>query len=121
MIFVRSFQIKSRSPRLKEDLLIAWKGLGYYSRAKNLKKAAMYLVENFSGDFPESIEELKLIPGIGPYTASAIFAIGQNKRALAVDANLERVLCRYYGIKSEKGDKLKNLFRKNLKIKKFFN
>ena len=103
--------VTALSEAKEEDLLIAWKGLGYYSRAKNLKKAAVYLVENFSGEFPESIDELKLIPGIGPYTASAIYAIGQNKRALAVDANLERVLCRYYGIKSEKGDKLKKIIQ----------
>jgi len=109
--------VKSLANAKEEDLLIAWKGLGYYSRAKNLKKAAMYLVENFSGEFPESIEQLKLIPGIGPYTASAIFSIGQNKKALAIDANLERVLCRYYGIKSEKGDKLKKLIHQKFEDK----
>ena len=116
--FCKKFpNIKSLAEATEDDLLMAWKGLGYYSRAKNLKKAAIYLVENFSGEFPDSIEELKLIPGIGPYTASAIFSIGQNKKALAVDANLERVLCRYYGIKSEKGDKLKKNIHQKFKDK----
>lgn len=91
----------------EEDLLIAWKGLGYYQRAKNLKKAAEYIRDELNGNFPEGACDLQKIPGIGPYTSSALVSIGMNQKALAVDANLERVLARYYGIKTYKGPKLK--------------
>ena len=91
----------------EEDLLIAWKGLGYYQRAKNLKKAAEYIRLELNGEFPSSIDDLQKIPGIGPYTSSALISIGMNQKALAIDANLERVLARYYGLKNYKGVKLK--------------
>lgn len=91
----------------EEELLIAWKGLGYYQRAKNLKKAAEYIRLELNGEFPSSIDDLQKIPGIGPYTSSALISIGMNQKALAIDANLERVLARYYGLKNYKGVKLK--------------
>lgn len=97
----------------EEELLIAWKGLGYYRRAKNLLKASRYLLKNFDGDFPMDRDKLLKVPGIGPYTASALRAIGKDEVDLAVDANLERVLARYYGIKVEKGLKLqKDIYKK---------
>ena len=120
--FCKKFpDIASLAKASEEELLIQWKGLGYYQRAKNLKKAAIYLVENFEGDFPESIEDLMSVPGIGPYTASAIFAIGMNKKSLPVDANLERVLARIYGIDSEKGEKLKKVLREKFLKKEILN
>jgi A/G-specific adenine glycosylase len=90
----------------EEELLIAWKGLGYYRRARNLKKIAEYLLRNVKGEFPKTTQELQSIPGIGPYTSQAIVAIGRDERGLAVDANLERVISRLYGLKEEKGLKL---------------
>ena len=107
-LFINKFpSIKSLGNSTEEELLEAWKGLGYYQRAKNLKKAAKYIDAELGGRFPESIEGLQQIPGVGPYTSSAILSIGMDKKALAVDANLERVLARYYGIEIEKGVKLK--------------
>ena len=57
--------IKSLAKATEEDLLAAWKGLGYYSRAKNLKKAAIFIEENHGGQFPSDINELQKIPGVG--------------------------------------------------------
>ncbi len=76
------------------------------ARARNLKKACGHFFENFGGDIPLDFEILVSAPGIGDYTANAILAIGANKKALALDANLERVLSRLYGLKIKKGPKL---------------
>ncbi|MCO4792554.1 MAG: A/G-specific adenine glycosylase [Bacteriovoracaceae bacterium] len=98
--------IKSLADATEEQVTMSWKGLGYYRRARNLRKAAIDIQNNFKGKIPTNYESLLEINGIGPYTASALIGIGKNKRALAVDANLERVLARIYGIKIEKGPKL---------------
>ena len=98
--------IEALSKTSEEEICIAWKGLGYYRRARNLRKAAIGIVEDFQGKIPLDFEKLKTIPGIGEYTASALLAIGANKKALAIDANLERVLSRLYRISVEKGPKL---------------
>jgi len=82
----------------EEELLVAWKGLGYYRRARNLKKIAEAIARDHRGKFPPEIDLLQTIPGIGPYTANALVAMGMDRPALAVDANLERVLARYYGV-----------------------
>jgi A/G-specific adenine glycosylase len=96
----------------EEELTVAWKGLGYYRRARNLKKIAEAIVHDYGGEFPNDLEALQLIPGIGPYTASAILAIGMDLPALAVDANLERVIARLYGLKVEKGPRLQKQIQK---------
>lgn len=90
----------------EEQILIDWKGLGYYRRAKNLLKVSKEIQTKFKGKIPTDFDELISIPGIGPYTANALIAIGANEKALCVDANLERVLARVYGIKELKGPKL---------------
>ena len=90
----------------ESELLVAWKGLGYYRRARNLKKIAEAIARDHRGEFPSGTEHLQNIPGIGPYTSNALVAIGMDKRGLAVDANLERVIARLYGLKTPKGLKL---------------
>lgn len=105
----------------EEELTVAWKGLGYYRRARNLKKIAEAIVNEHGGEFPKTSEELQLIPGIGPYTAGAIMAIGMDERALAVDANLERVIARLYGMKEEKGLKLQKKILELFAAGKIFN
>lgn len=90
----------------EEQVCISWKGLGYYRRARSLRNVAIQVVENFKGQIPTNIDDLQTLKGIGPYTANAIVAIGADKKALAVDANLERVLARFYGVEVEKGPKL---------------
>ena len=72
-----------------------WEGLGYYSRARNLKKAASEIVG--AGRFPETAAELKKLPGIGPYTAGAVASIAFGQKAAAVDGNVLRVMSRIYG------------------------
>ncbi len=98
--------IKSLAEATEEEMLMAWKGLGYYRRAKNLKLIAEKIQSDFNGKIPEDIEILTSIKGIGPYTANAILAIGMDKRALAIDANLERVIARLFALKDSKGTKL---------------
>ncbi len=98
--------IESLANSTEEQVCISWKGLGYYRRARSLRNVAIQVVEDFAGQIPTTIDELQSLKGIGPYTANAIVAIGADKKALAVDANLERVLARFYGIDIEKGLKL---------------
>jgi A/G-specific adenine glycosylase len=83
-----------------DDVLKAWAGLGYYARARNLHKCAIEVAETHHGTFPDSEEELLSLPGIGPYTAAAIAAIAFDRRAAAVDGNVERVLSRYFAIET---------------------
>lgn len=105
--FLKRFpDLESLARASEEELTVAWKGLGYYRRARNLKKIAEEIVFNHKGEFPADVETLMQIPGIGPYTANALVGIGMDKRALAVDANLERVIARLLNLKTEKGLKL---------------
>lgn len=78
------------------ELLKMWQGLGYYSRARNLKKAAQACMEQYGGQLPETKEELKKLPGIGDYTAGAIASICYGHRVSAIDGNVIRVVSRYY-------------------------
>ncbi len=78
-----------------EDVLKAWAGLGYYSRARNLKKCADVLVADYGGTFPTTFEALKKLPGIGDYTASAIASIAFGEIVPVIDGNVERVMSRH--------------------------
>lgn len=77
-----------------EDVMAAWAGLGYYSRARNLLAAARDVVGKYGGQFPEAEVDLRALPGIGPYTAAAISSIAFGRRAVVVDGNVERVMAR---------------------------
>ena len=83
------------------DVLSAWAGLGYYARAHNLHACAMAVVERHGGHFPDTEENLRTLPGIGAYTAGAIAAIAFDRRAVAVDGNVERVVTRLFAIEDE--------------------
>lgn len=117
---VRFPTLKSLSAATEDELLVAWKGLGYYRRARNLKKIAEALASDHGGEFPHDLEALMEIPGIGPYTANALVGIGMDKRALAVDANLERVIARLLNLKTEKGPKLQKEIQALFVNKKIF-
>lgn len=78
----------------EEKLLKLWEGLGYYSRARNLQKAAKAIVEKYGGDFPQTAEALQSLAGIGSYTAGAILSIAFGQRRAAVDGNVFRVCSR---------------------------
>jgi A/G-specific adenine glycosylase len=87
---------------ISEDrLLKLWEGLGYYSRARNLKKAAAAIMQEFEGQIPSDIQSLKSLPGIGPYTSGAIASIAFGVKAPAIDGNVLRVMAR---ITANKGD-----------------
>ncbi|MBP6011026.1 MAG: A/G-specific adenine glycosylase [Alphaproteobacteria bacterium] len=83
-----------------EEVMSAWAGLGYYSRARNLHACAQVVAERHAGKLPADEAELQKLPGIGPYTAAAIAAIAFDKRAAPVDGNIERVLARLFAIKT---------------------
>ena len=83
-----------------DDVLSAWAGLGYYSRARNLHRCARLVVEQHRGRFPSSEAALRELPGIGPYTAAAIAAIAFDKPAAAVDGNVERVVARLFAVET---------------------
>ena len=80
------------------DVLQAWAGLGYYSRARNLHACATAVVSTHGGRFPTDEAGLRALPGIGPYTAAAIASIAFGRRAVVVDGNVERVMARLFAI-----------------------
>jgi A/G-specific adenine glycosylase len=81
-----------------DDVLRMWAGLGYYSRARNLHACAVAVFREHGGVFPDTEESLRALPGIGPYTASAIAAIAFDRRTMPVDGNIERVVSRLYAV-----------------------
>ncbi|WP_156850485.1 A/G-specific adenine glycosylase [Bartonella refiksaydamii] len=84
----------------QDDIMKAWAGLGYYSRARNLRNCAKQLIENYGGQFPQSVQALRTLSGIGDYTAAAIAAIAFNHPVAVVDSNVERVVARLFAIAS---------------------
>ncbi len=82
----------------EDDVLKIWQGLGYYTRARNMHKAAKLVVSNFNGIFPTSYYTLLTLPGIGAYTAAAISSFSANEKFAVLDGNVFRVLSRYFGI-----------------------
>ena len=92
-------------------LLRCWQGLGYYSRAKNLKRSARLIIDKYNGRLPSNYEELKKLPGVGDYTASALSAIVFNKQIIPLDGNIERVLKRILNLKKDSEIKKENLHK----------
>jgi len=90
--------IKSLSEISDDKLLKLWEGLGYYSRARNLKKAAIMIMNNFHGEFPDNYDSILSLPGIGEYTAGAIASICFQLPEVSVDGNTMRVFCRLYNL-----------------------
>ena len=86
--------VRSLAEVEEDRLLKLWEGLGYYSRARNLKKAAVQIVERYGGALPRKAEELRALPGIGDYTAGAIASIAYGEPEPAVDGNVMRVVMR---------------------------
>ncbi len=107
--------LESLSKVREKKLMKCWEGLGYYSRARNLKRAANKIIDEFDGHLPTNEEDLKSIPGIGDYTSVAIMAIVFNKKIIPLDGNVERVLKRVFYLKKEK-----EISKENLRKKKSF-
>ncbi|MBQ6805210.1 MAG: A/G-specific adenine glycosylase [Clostridia bacterium] len=87
----------------EQAVLKAWEGLGYYSRARNLHKAAKVIAEDYQGIFPADLDLLRALPGVGDYTAAAVASIAFDLPAPAMDGNLTRVLSRVHGIRQDVG------------------
>jgi A/G-specific adenine glycosylase len=85
----------------QQEVLKLWEGLGYYSRARNLHKAAKLVCEKFNGNLPQTYDGLQEIPGIGPYIAAAIVSIAFGKPVPVVDGNVLRVFARFWGIEDD--------------------
>ena len=82
----------------EDEVLKLWEGLGYYSRARNLRRAARQIMERHAGIFPRSLDDIRSLPGVGPYTAGAIASVAYNEPLPAVDANVLRVFSRLLDI-----------------------
>ncbi len=104
--------LKSLSNVSDSKIMKCWEGLGYYSRARNLKKTAQKIIKEFNGKLPKKIDELKSLPGIGNYTSAAIMAIAFNKQFIPLDGNVERILKRIFYLKNEKETSKENLQKK---------
>ena len=95
--------VKDLAEAPQERVLKAWEGLGYYSRARNLQKAAQVIMAQYGGVFPSSYQDILALPGIGPYTAGAIGSIAFGLPEPAVDGNVYRVASRFFGVREDVG------------------
>ncbi|WKY48008.1 A/G-specific adenine glycosylase [Eubacteriaceae bacterium ES3] len=103
--FIEKFpDLSSLAAANEADVLKAWEGLGYYSRARNLHKAAQIIERDYSGSFPSDYNTLIKLPGIGPYTGGAIASIAFNQAVTAVDGNVLRVISRFLNSKLDIGE-----------------
>ena len=101
--FMEQFpSVKDLADASEDQVLRLWEGLGYYSRARNLHKAAKQMAER--GAFPDTLEGIRALPGVGDYTAAAIGSICFGIPAAVVDGNVYRVLARYFGIETPVGN-----------------
>ncbi len=104
--FMKSFAtVEDLANAEEDDVLEHWSGLGYYARARNLHKTAKLVHETHQGKFPDNLEGLTELPGIGRSTAGAILSIAFKQQATILDGNVKRVLCRYYGIITWPGER----------------
>ena len=93
--------VKTLALASQSEVIKAWEGLGYYNRARNLHLAAKYILEKYEGVIPSNREELEKIKGLGPYTVGALLSFAFHQKAAAVDANVTRVLARYYHVEED--------------------
>ena len=106
---------KKLSKANDQTLMKLWEGLGYYSRARNLKKSAIMINGKFGGILPSNFEDLKSLPGVGDYTSTAVMAIAFNEKFIPLDGNIERILKRVLFLRSDK-----DISKENMKISKNF-
>lgn len=100
--FLQRFpDIATLSRALEEEVLRLWSGLGYYSRARNLQKAAQQIAAKHGGSFPVCADDVRALPGIGEYTAAAILSIAFNEKCAVLDGNVARVLARLGAVGGE--------------------
>ncbi|MEF3306742.1 A/G-specific adenine glycosylase [Paenibacillus sp. GYB003] len=100
--FVEQFPtVEALADAPEEQVLKAWEGLGYYSRARNLQAAVREVKERYGGKVPDTPEDISSLKGVGPYTAGAVLSIAYNKPEPAVDGNVMRVLSRYFLLRDD--------------------
>lgn len=100
--FLKKFPtVKQLAKAPLDDILKLWEGLGYYARARNLHKAAKFIVKNHKGKMPTAFDDVTALPGIGRYTAGAICSIAYGTKVPVLDGNVVRVLTRIYGIQED--------------------
>jgi len=108
--WMRELPTISKLAQARTDrVLKLWEGLGYYSRARNAQKAAQIIQQEHRGNFPQTIDAIRELPGIGPYTAGAICSIAFDQPTPILDGNVIRVLTRVYGIREDPQAKATNL------------
>ncbi|MCX7089468.1 MAG: A/G-specific adenine glycosylase [Methylococcales bacterium] len=97
----------------QEEVLHLWTGLGYYARGRNLHKAAQIIQADYQGKFPESIEQLLALPGIGRSTAAAVLSLSVGQQHAILDGNVKRILCRFFKVEgwSGRSDVIKQLWQ----------
>lgn len=104
--FMQSFPtIESLAEATEDSVLEHWAGLGYYARARNLHNTAKMVVYELNNTFPDTLEDIIKLPGIGRSTAGAILSISFKQSACILDGNVKRVLCRFHGISSWPGER----------------
>ncbi|HEY5983804.1 MAG TPA: A/G-specific adenine glycosylase [Anaerolineales bacterium] len=101
---IRFPTLRRLSQASEREVLLLWEGLGYYSRARNLRNAARLLVRHFDGKIPSKVSQLSRLPGVGPYTAGAIASIAFGVNEAAMDGNIRRVLARVFYVKDAAKD-----------------
>ncbi|MBT4668828.1 MAG: A/G-specific adenine glycosylase [Candidatus Ruthia sp.] len=102
--FIHHFPSLASLANASEDSVLAqWAGLGYYARARNLHKSAKIIMQDYHGVFPDNIEQVVALPGIGESTAGAILSISHNQNHAILDGNVKRVLSRYHQVKGHYG------------------
>ena len=101
--FIKKFTtLKSLSKSNEKQILKLWEGLGYYRRARNLLASSKILVKKYNSKIPNTIEEVKKLPGVGEYTANALLGLIHNQPKIAIDGNVKRVFARLLNKKKEK-------------------
>lgn len=104
--FMQRFpDVRALAEAPEDEVLHHWTGLGYYARARNLHKAAKQIVDHHHGNFPESLEQVIALPGIGRSTAGAVLSIASGQSHSILDGNVKRVLARYFAIDGWPGNK----------------
>ncbi|AWY02160.1 A/G-specific adenine glycosylase [Marinomonas primoryensis] len=104
--FMTSFpSVEALAQAEQDEVLAHWSGLGYYARARNMHKAAKMLVDEFDSEFPQSVEGVCELPGIGRSTAAAILSISRGVQAAILDGNVKRVLSRFHAVPTWPGEK----------------
>lgn len=110
--WIESFPtIEALASASEDEVMAHWQGLGYYSRARNLRKAALHLMQHHGGEYPNDLNQLNALPGVGQYTAGAIRSFAFNHYGPIVDGNVKRLYARLFAVS---GDPSSSAFNKQM-------